>query len=736
MTFLNPLALAGLAAAAIPIILHLLNLRKLKTVEFSSLQFLKELQKSKIRRVKIRQLLLLVLRTLLIVALVLAFSRPALRGTLAGTIGTHAKTTMVILLDDSPSMAVRNERGIIFTQAKDAATRLLGLAKEGDEVHMLRLSDVRRLTSPIAQTELLAHQSVDMLKTTLPRTEVSPSTLPMREAFGSAAKLLALSKNFNQEIYLITDGQATQFSPSATQSDSSVLFEPRARIFVVELPGTELGNNAIASAAVTSRIVTTAKPATIDATVWNYSDTPMQNSLLNVFLDGSRVLQQSMTIPARGSMTYSLAMTPKRRGILRGYLQIEDDLLEIDNTRYFVLTVPEGIRVLLVGNTPSDTRFPALALTLRGDSSMADLFAARQIREQELSGLDLNKYDVLVLSNVSSISASEAERIAQFVRAGNGLMIFPGDSTDIPDLNTTLFSHLGIPPAGQPSGGIAGGGDQSFLSFGRVDYAHPLFTGLFDQTGMGPRKAPSVESPRILRCVQPGQTERSQVVITLTDGRGFLTEYLLGTGRVLFWSVEAGLSWSDFPVKGAFAPLMHRATIYLGAHSEAVVSYSVGDPLKFTVRPHATADRPTYVLQSPAGASERIAPRISAASGAAAFESGQTSEVGLYELRRAPRKSAPSRSAAEDLIAAAAVNVDAVESDLRPVTEDELASFWRRIGVAPEQTKRVVPGEAIDKSVLEARVGVELWKYFVAVAVLLALLEMAIGREPKSQTEH
>ncbi|MEK9138612.1 MAG: BatA domain-containing protein, partial [Bacteroidota bacterium] len=107
MTFLNPFLLVGLAAAAIPIIIHLLNLRKLKTVEFSSLRFLKELQKTKMRRVKIRQILLLILRTLLIIIVVLAFARPALRGSV-GTIGAHARSTIVILLDDSPSMSVRD----------------------------------------------------------------------------------------------------------------------------------------------------------------------------------------------------------------------------------------------------------------------------------------------------------------------------------------------------------------------------------------------------------------------------------------------------------------------------------------------------------------------------------------------------------------------------------------------------------------------------------------------------
>ncbi|HEX9828971.1 MAG TPA: BatA domain-containing protein, partial [Bacteroidota bacterium] len=80
MTFLNPFILFGLLAAGIPILLHLLNLRKLRTIEFSTLSFLKELQRTKIRRIKIRQWLLLLLRTLLVICIVMAFARPTLKG--------------------------------------------------------------------------------------------------------------------------------------------------------------------------------------------------------------------------------------------------------------------------------------------------------------------------------------------------------------------------------------------------------------------------------------------------------------------------------------------------------------------------------------------------------------------------------------------------------------------------------------------------------------------------------
>jgi len=81
MVFLNPAVLLGLIAAVIPILIHLFNLRKLKKVEFSTLLFLKELQKSKIRKIKIKQWLLLALRVLIIVFLVAAFARPTVKKT-------------------------------------------------------------------------------------------------------------------------------------------------------------------------------------------------------------------------------------------------------------------------------------------------------------------------------------------------------------------------------------------------------------------------------------------------------------------------------------------------------------------------------------------------------------------------------------------------------------------------------------------------------------------------------
>lgn len=90
MNFLNSTILAGLVAAFAPLIIHLLNRQKVRTVQFSSLRFLRDLQKTKMRRLKLRQALLLIIRTLIVVFLVLAFARPTIKGDAFSALGAHA----------------------------------------------------------------------------------------------------------------------------------------------------------------------------------------------------------------------------------------------------------------------------------------------------------------------------------------------------------------------------------------------------------------------------------------------------------------------------------------------------------------------------------------------------------------------------------------------------------------------------------------------------------------------
>jgi hypothetical protein len=731
MTFLNPLVLFGLAAAAIPVLIHLLNLRKLRTVEFSSLRFLKELQRSSIRRIRIRQWILLALRTLLIVALVLAFSRPALRGSMAGLIGGRAATTMVVLVDDSPSMTVRNEQGLVFTQAREAAARLGSLLKEGDRMFLLPLSEAHH------RDQFTPHRTAAEAARAAASLAPSQERVPFRDGLHTAAHILSSSTNPNQEIYLITDAQASQFDPDNTDS---VRIDSRTRVLLVRTSGGSLQNSGVVSAEVTTRILTRNRPAEVHAVIRNAGPAPVKGVVASFYLDGARVMQQSVDIPPEGSASVTGRFVPRRGGVVSGSVQIEDDALDADNRRFFTLTVPENIHVLLAGNTQADTRFVNLGLSLQGDSTIAGLFTVRQASEAELPSVDLAAVDVVVLCNIRAFSATGADQLARFVRSGGGLLVFPGNQSDIRNYNETLFSKLGVPPSGPVTGTPGAGGQdegtRGSLSFQKVDLAHPLFSGVFEQQS-GRRNA-SVASPHVFAALTPGIGQQGHAVITLSNGAGFLVEYPSGDGRVLLSAVEAGMTWSDFPMEGLFAPLLYRSVLYLASRSETGAAFHVGEAVECVARLHDRVPGTLFLLTQPSGLEEKVIPEYRGTSALAVFRSSPSTEAGVYVLRRAGDGSATSAGRAEKAgtsgahggkaLGAAAVNVDPAETDLRPADDARIQRFWASLGLLPGATGSFAASQQLDAAVAESRYGVELWRHFLGLALVLALAEMAVGR--------
>ena len=233
MVFLNPAVLFGLLAASIPILIHLFNLRKLKKIEFSTLTFLKELQKNKIRKVKLKQWLLLLLRVLIILFLVIAFARPTIEGVSIGGTTSAAKTTAVFILDDTFSMSVVDQNGSYFNQAKQTIKKLLKNFQEGDEVGLILLSDnsIERinLTSNFSEFERLLEIS-----------KISFASGMINNSFVKAAEIISNSKNFNKEIYLLSDFQAGRLADDKLISDFNQLLDNNARIYAINYSGKDV----------------------------------------------------------------------------------------------------------------------------------------------------------------------------------------------------------------------------------------------------------------------------------------------------------------------------------------------------------------------------------------------------------------------------------------------------------------------------------------------------------------
>jgi len=205
ISFLNSIILYALPTIAIPILIHLFTKQKLKKIPFSSLEFLKEMRQEKIRWVKIKQILLIIIRTLIILMLVLAFARPALKeAPLLGEKGATARSSIAIILDNSLSMA-RTVKGMpVFDLAKKRAFELVDIP--GDEVYLLYP------LSPGGIKIFGPKYNFESIKQTIQSASLSYYATDLVAAVQAAQKTLQGSSNINREIYLISDLQATGFT--------------------------------------------------------------------------------------------------------------------------------------------------------------------------------------------------------------------------------------------------------------------------------------------------------------------------------------------------------------------------------------------------------------------------------------------------------------------------------------------------------------------------------------------
>jgi hypothetical protein len=196
--FLHPWVLLGLAAAAIPVLLHLLARREPPTVVFPAVRYLVSTTKEHQRRLKLQNWLLLLLRTLLIVLLVLAAAAPSVA--LSGVPG-HAPSALVLILDNSPSSGTVIDGSPQLGRLLAAARQVLARANQEDRLWLITADGIPRRGDRGSLGEVLAG-----LRT-------SPRRLDLGAAITLAGDVLG-SEPRPGEIMLLTDLQASALSPA------------------------------------------------------------------------------------------------------------------------------------------------------------------------------------------------------------------------------------------------------------------------------------------------------------------------------------------------------------------------------------------------------------------------------------------------------------------------------------------------------------------------------------------
>lgn len=707
MEFLNPLALAALAAAVIPLVIHLFNFRRPKRVDFSTLAFVKELQKTTMQRVRIKQWLLLLLRMLAIAFLVLAFARPTLTGDLVGTIGGQARSSVALVVDNSLSMTLRDGGGEYLRQAKDIASGLVSALQAGDEIFVVETASDRNAHTGSFSNKGAALESIEEIE-----TRMGAATLP--EAVGRAARLLDDASHLNREIYLISDMQRTALVDTTGGDVADDL-----RIYVLPIGDRTYTNVAVTDVSVESRIIEVGQPVRIAATLVNYGTDPLEGYVASVFLDGERLAQATADLAPGVPTSVTFTATPQNRGWLSGVVQIEDDAFTFDNERHFTINVPERRRILLVRGDGQEVDYIQLALSpdlARGRVA----FDVTTIPETGLAAAGLGEYDAVVLIGPSSLSSGEISSLSRFVEAGGGLLFTPSAGASATEYNV-LLNQLGAGEFRGFSGEL--GSAQRIASFDQVDLEHPLFEGVFTRPEL--REERRIESAEIYHAMNYTPDAGSeQTLIRLSNGFPFLQEIRHGRGIAFLLSVAPNTQWSDLPVRGLFIPLVYRSMYYLSA-SESIAGEQLVAAEDAEIRIAGISESEQLRLIAPDGSEYVPEQRTLFGALLLSIEGHAVVRPGIYEVR-----------SGETLIRRVAFSMDASESDLSAFGHREARD--RLQDVLDHNVQLIDAGGERPEDVLEAisaqRTGLELWNVFLLLALLTLVAEMLVAKHWRPET--
>ncbi|HEX6308607.1 MAG TPA: BatA domain-containing protein [Longimicrobiales bacterium] len=328
MGLLNPLLLLIAAAAAVPLLLHLLQRHQGPRMVFPALRYLRRAEKESARRIRLRQILLMLLRIAAVVLLAFAAARPFVR---AGGTG-HSPTAVVIILDNSMSTGAVAGEARVLDELKARALEVLADAGVDDRFWLLRAGQP-------AEAALAGDATATALRVRETEPVAAAANLPAAVAHARAI-LASGAERRAQEIHLLTDLQANDFRGRAP-ADSG------APPIVVWHPGTEAPlNRAVTSVEVGGGLAPIAGQRTTVAAALAGAGADAMNVRLAI---GDRLIAAAS---ARPGETALLAVPARPPGFLTGRVEIDADALRADDSRFFAARVLPPPGVVVAGAQP------------------------------------------------------------------------------------------------------------------------------------------------------------------------------------------------------------------------------------------------------------------------------------------------------------------------------------------------------------------------------------------------
>jgi hypothetical protein len=690
MTFLNSIFLAALAAIVIPLLIHFLSRRRIKIIDFSSLKFLLQMQKSKLRWLKILELLLLIIRMLVIAFIALAFARPALTGKRSAS---HAPASIVILLDDSPSVERLSSSGTVFDDMKRGVEKISEMLQPNDEATLITLSNKQTIYGP--------YSNFERLRVELYQLQPQPGAPAFAEGLRKAAEILSSSHNLNREIYIISDFQTGpwwDFSPT--------VINPDYRYFAVKFLSDDHENVGITRIEFPPQLLAPGEEFEITTHIKNFSSKAIAGRLVELFIDGNKRAQTVIDLKPSGTNPVTFAVHSDTPGYHRGLFEIEDDDYSPDNRFYFNFEIPLTIAVLGIAESGSDLKILEYSLS----RTATGYIRFKGIDVSAFSRENLASYDVVAINNISALPPAYFNSLDDFINGGGGLLIILGNKSNLESYRSFIETKAGL----SASPKILADPERtsgSYFYLNDFDLSHPIFKIYSSQNPQAPEIPP-------LKLSMFFPLSGGIALAKLDDNRAVICESTLKKIMVMGYGLNR--ESSDISIHSFFVPFMIRTVEHLASKPSSGEEYFISGhsvTLSLPASTGVSTVKLSGLSDTPGDINTRTTPvdrvlEVSRGAYGTFVNVPSAGYPGFYVI-----------SDDADALAFFSVNHDSLESIPQNCDHDRLNEI---LGGDIVQ----IEGNAdIKDKIMQAKFGFELWKYCLIAALSLLMVESILLRK-------
>lgn len=673
--------LGWLAAAGIPLALHLLHRRRQQEVHWAAMELLLHAIQQNSRTLRIEGWLLLLLRTLALILFALALARPLWVGNTNGSsVVAQPPRLWVIVLDASYSMGYTPGRQSLFQQAQAAAVETVSQAAANDAFLLVQLSEPSQslISQPAFDSQRVISE-IQRLKCSDGSGDLNSCLEVLRHTIDDADQVV--SSDNHVHIVFFTDmgrdaWEAATREPLKRELQAlSNRYHVQLESFAVESPQ----NLAITALEADSSMVWKDKPLRCSATIHNYSTSAATRLPIQFQSDGSTLQTEFVDCPPGQSRSVTVELQAGNRSVWSLSAAIPDDRLQVDNRRDLVVAVKPKIRVITVEDVPGASRLVNLSLA-PGASEAKGTSAGRAVTVETWSSFDLQSkpltdVSAVILTDIADVSATSITKLKNFVMAGGSLLVLAGPRTQAAAWNQadpSMRQLVGL-RLSEPS--LVGDWHIDSLNYSSPiarPFANYLDSGLLTTPVFRYWKvAPSDDHAND---VSTNYSSEFVTDLALEGGDPLLIRRAVGDGwiAVMLSAPQSGskatdeaMNWNAMATWPSFVPIMQKTIETLVGGSEGQLNLTVGQPLRGSTS--SIAPSLELVVERPDHAQSRMAVPLPASGNRRTWFYSATDRAGIYKVSlNVPQSSANSKPSPQNETGdqPLAVNIQPDQSDM------------------------------------------------------------------------